>query len=138
MVKGKFHLNFFFVFFFKKSCDLLETNKQNINSKALSAESGYEISFCKKWLVQQCCQILIIKKCKNRVVSNTEIFQVVLSIKMRLYTNFRLLNPKLALVFLISSQYYQIQYINYISLTKVPNIFFNSQYCQLSNFCTSF
>ena len=39
-----------------------------------NAESGYEINFCHKWRVQQCCQILIIRTCKNTVVGNPENF----------------------------------------------------------------
>ena len=50
--------------------------KRKMFSKALFyAESEYEINFCRKWLVLQCCQILIIMKCENRVVGNTENFE---------------------------------------------------------------
>ena len=51
-------------------------NKQNMYSSELfSTESGYEIDFCQKWLVQPCCQILMMKQCKNRAVGNTENFK---------------------------------------------------------------
>ena len=65
----------FSLLFFKNLLQSVIT-KQNMFSKALfHAESGYEISFCQKWQVQQCCQFLIIKTHKNRVVGNPENFK---------------------------------------------------------------
>ena len=54
----------------------------------------------------QCCQILSIRTCENRVVGNPKNFKnttfwVVLLTKIHLYTNFRSLNPNWAYVFII-------------------------------------